>query len=748
MGITTGVKRRVWRGILATAAAMASLGVSVAPAMAAQPLATNTTGLTVAVASDNAGVLVPGQDLTVSVTITNSGNSMYLAGSANLWLASAPLTSRSAYAGWLSPSDDSGQPAGSTVLGTASTGAIPPATTTTVQITVPAASVPFSAQPGQETYGIGSTLSIGANTQATGRSSVVWNPADTGTRTNVAVAYPITSPPGSNGVISSADLATYTAPNGVLSRQLDGILGHASVAIGIDPMIIASIRALGSAAPPSATEWLIRLAQAPNDIFPLGYGDADPTGQIQAGLPAPLAPVSLSYALNPANFQTPAPAVGEPSPTETPPVTVSTPTPTPPPTGPALPTMEELLSWKYTLGGIAWPGDNTVRTADLATLASAGLTTTILAGTNTNSSSLEATPNALLTFNGGKGLVADAGISTAIRAAATAGSDAAWRGAMAQVNAQLELIGHEKASSPRTILVTFDRGWPSSGTQLARTLDSLAASPWATTTTLPAALSTTPATGVDIKDSPESTQRIRSISSLVGVEGSVDSFASVLDDPSTMTGQARTQLLTLLAVSWQNPRNDWPTAVAASLKASSDILNAVKIIQTENVNLVSAQGSIPFTISNSLKGEAVTVVVRAAPSNGRIEIDSATTKKVQANSRATVLIPVKAKLGNGQVTLTLQLVSQSGVAIGGPTSVPVDVHADWEGIGALIIGILLVLLFGFGIVRNILRRRREAREEDAEDAAARADAPAVAPGDTTAPGPVPGRAGTPGEPRG
>ncbi|WP_431278829.1 hypothetical protein [Leifsonia poae] len=38
-------------------------------------------------------------------------------------------------------------------------------------------------------------------------------------------------------------------------------------------------------------------------------------------------------------------------------------------------------------------------------------------------------------------------------------------------------------------------------------------------------------------------------------------------------------------------------------------------------------------------------------------------------------------------------------------------HADWEGIGALIFGILLVLLFGFGIVRNILRRRDQRRTE-------------------------------------
>jgi hypothetical protein len=54
------------------------------------------------------------------------------------------------------------------------------------------------------------------------------------------------------------------------------------------------------------------------------------------------------------------------------------------------------------------------------------------------------------------------------------------------------------------------------------------------------------------------------------------------------------------------------------------------------------------------------------------------------------------------------------VPIGDPTSVTVDVHADWEGIGALIFGILLVLLFGFGIVRNIVRRRSRRAEDDGD----------------------------------
>ncbi len=144
-------------------------------------------------------------------------------------------------------------------------------------------------------------------------------------------------------------------------------------------------------------------------------------------------------------------------------------------------------------------------------------------------------------------------------------------------------------------------------------------------------------------------------------------------------------------------------------------LHAVHILPTENVNLVSAQGSIPFTVSNELPNEAVTVVLSASPSNSRLEIDQPTTKTIPQDSRATMLVPVKAKVGNGQVVLSLQLYSPTGVPIGDPSSVTVEVHADWEGIGALIFGILVVLLFGFGIVRNILRRRSHRRKGEDDD---------------------------------
>jgi hypothetical protein len=662
--------------------------------------------ITASLTAENGGVLAPGQELVTSVTVTNPTNVAYASGSVSVWLDQEPRTSRTELASWLTASD---AVSGRVDLGKAALPVLEPGSSVVVRVSVPPAAVPFGTRPTSAVYGLGATVEAGT-AQANARGTVVWSPGDPATRSDVGVVMPVVSPSTGAGLISSQDLATYTAPNGVLTRDLDGLQNHATVAIGIDPMILASIRALGNAAPASATAWLDRLSALPNDTFSLGYGDADVAGQIQAGLPAPLQPSALGFALDPKNFSPTPTAIGEPhTPTATP---AATPSPTPTPgTGPALPTLDRLLAWDYSLRGIAWPGDDTLRAADLPPLATAGLGTVIVAGSNTNADKLDSTPNTPA-HNGTSTLaVSDQRLSDALRQAISAPSDLAWNSAMSKLNAQLQLISAEGAT-PRHLLIGLDRSWPSSGTQLQRTLDTLFTSPWASPSTFPALLTSAPSSGLSLTDSPESQTRIDSIHLLLNDEKSIDAFATILADPSTLTGQTRAQLLTLLAVSWQNPRTDWTAAVAASRQATVKTLHAVHILPTENVNLVSAQGSIPFTVSNELAGEAVTVVLSASPSNSRLEIDAPTTKTIPQDSRATMLVPVKAKVGNGQVILSLQLYSPTGVPIGDPSSVTVDVHADWEGIGALILGGLLVLLFGFGIVRNILRRRDQRRDGD------------------------------------
>ncbi|MGH1524800.1 DUF6049 family protein [Leifsonia sp. L25] len=659
--------------------------------------------------ADNGGVLAPGQDLVTSVTVTNPTDTPYTAGSVGLWLDPQQRKTRADLASWLTSADAVSDRVD---LGKATLPLLEPGSSVVVRVNVPAAAVPFAARTTSAVYGLGATVDIGP-VVANARGSVVWSPGAAATRSAVGVVMPIVSPSTGDGLISAQDLATYTAPNGVLTRDLDGLQNHATVAVGIDPMILASIRALGNSAPATATAWLDRLSALPNDTFSLGYGDADVAGQIQAGLPAPLQPTALGYALDPKNFSPSPTAIGEPQTPTAPPATSPSPTPTPG-TGTTLPTLDRLLAWNYTLRGVAWPGDDTLRIADLAPLAAAGLRTVVLSGSNTNADKLDSTPNAPQHIGSSALAVTDQRLSEALRQAVSAPSDLAWNTAMSKLNAQLQLVSAE-GTTPRHLLLGLDRSWPSSGTQLQRTLDALFTSPFAAPSTFPALLSSAPSPELAMTDAPESQARIDNIHLLLKDEKSIDEFATILSDPTTLTGQTRAQLLTLLAVSWQNPRTSWTAAVGASRQSTVKTLHAVHILPTESVNLVSAQGSIPFTVSNELSTEAATVVLSASPSNSRLEIDAPTTKSIPQDSRATMLVPVKAKVGNGQVILSLQLYSPTGVPIGDPSSVTVDVHADWEGIGALIFGGLLVLLFGFGIVRNILRRRSQRRKDGDDD---------------------------------
>ena len=713
-----------------TPAAATAATTAKEPAALTVAAADSDSGLTASVTTDNAGVLATGQDLTVSVTVSNPTDSPVTTGSVSVWFDPRPMTSRGALTDWLGSADPV---AGATALGEATLPLLESGTSTVVRVTVPAAAVPFGTRPDSAVFGIGATVTTGDD-HTDARGSVVWSAAETGTRSSVGVVMPIVSPSTSDGLISAADLATYTAPNGVLTRDLDGLEGHSAVTLGIDPMIIASIRALGNAAPPTAVDWLSRLAILPNETFSLGYADADPTGQIQAGTTAPLAPTSFVYAIDPKDFSPTPTSIGEPvAPATTATSGGTAPTPTPTPTsGPTLPTLAGLTAWDFSLEGIAWPGDKTARAADLAPLAAAGLSTVIVSGDNTNAADLDSTPNAAVTSAGSSVVASDQRLSDALRSAISAPSDVAWNTAMGKLNAQLQLITAEGGDT-RHLLIGLDRSWPSSGTQLKRTLDALFSSPWATPSTLVSVKSASPTSGLTLTDAPESQTRIDSIRALLADETSLGAFSSVLDAPETLTGRVRAQLLTLLAVSWQNPRTDWSAAVAESQKSTVKTLHSIRILPTENINLVSAQGSIPFTVSNELTGEAATIALTAAPSNSRLEIDDTATKRIPQDSRATVLVPVKAKVGNGQVVLSLRLYSPTGVPIGDPTSVTVDVHADWEGIGALILGVLLVLLFGFGIVRNILRRRRERQEGDGEAPAETADEGAVADASTTEP---------------
>src|SRR5690606_9672835 len=116
---------------------------------------------------------------------------------------------------------------------------------------------------------------------------------------SVAVVVPLTVPPGTAGLLDAETLTDYTSEGGLLDRELDAVSGtFAAVALG--PLIPASVGVLGSSAPAEAVAFLDRLRLLPNQLFLLGYADADPALAAEAGLPP--APLGFSFAIDPADF--------------------------------------------------------------------------------------------------------------------------------------------------------------------------------------------------------------------------------------------------------------------------------------------------------------------------------------------------------------------------------------------------------------------------------------------------------------
>jgi hypothetical protein len=91
--------------------------------------------------------------------------------------------------------------------------------------------------------------------------------------------------------------------------------------------------------------------------------------------------------------------------------------------------------------------------------------------------------------------------------------------------------------------------------------------------------------------------------------------------------------------------------------------------------------------------------------DGRVEVT------IEPDSTANASIPVTS-ITNGEVTVRARLLSSNGDTLGAPRFLKVILQAGWETAGTLIVGALVVLVFGVGIVRAFLRRRRERAAAD------------------------------------
>ncbi|MDJ0333698.1 DUF6049 family protein [Salinibacterium sp. G-O1] len=536
--------------------------------------------------------------------------------------------------------------------------------------------------------------------------------ADPATPVQVAIAVPITVPESAGGLISGDVLSRYTAPLGTLSLQLDAVAGK-PVSLGIDPRIIVSIRVLGSNAPESAVAWLQRLSAVSNEIFPLTYADSDITLATQAGNGTVLAPDGFDFAIDPTLFSAPN---STPTPTPTP-ADSPTPSATPPATAdptvpvvPALPTSADLEAWSYSFSGVAWPRDSTVVAADLPLITGSGYDTTVVSSDNLNRG---AGAGAVADVDGARILVSDASVSAALRSAVHTFSSTDWQTDVATLNAAVASAGIVQSAATATVFATLDRTSLNNGTRLADTISAVQANPAIQLVTM-ADLQASPSASATVIDRPQDTERVVSMGQLLGAQAAEEQFAEIADDPRAITSERRLELLALQSNGWSNNPAGWPAVVSKNLTESVELLRSVQVASTGDFNFLAAAAPLPIAISNSLD-QAVTVYVTVRPDTGLLAVgDSRVELVIEPNSQASAMIPAQA-VSNGVVGITVTLTSSTGAIIGDASRARINVQAGWETPVVVIIAVLVVGIFGGGLVRNIVRLRRAAAARGAAE---------------------------------
>jgi hypothetical protein len=183
-------------------------------------------------------------------------------------------------------------------------------------------------------------------------------------------------------------------------------------------------------------------------------------------------------------------------------------------------------------------------------------------------------------------------------------------------------------------------------------------------------------------------------------------FSRIAETPSLITGERRLRLLVTLSPAADAQVGGWTAATQQFLLESQTLRDSVQLAQSGEITLFADRNNLPVYVANDLD-QAVTVIVTVRPSLPLVAIDDDRIPvTVEANSTAKVLVPVQS-LANGEVTLRLSLHTNEDlkVRVGDPLTVPLSVRAGWEGPVTIVVTVLVVLLFLFGIFRTIVRRR-------------------------------------------
>lgn len=259
------------------------------------------------------------------------------------------------------------------------------------------------------------------------------------------------------------------------------------------------------------------------------------------------------------------------------------------------------------------------------------------------------------------------------------------------------------------VLVAFDSQWHL-GVGSESTLSTLLSAPWVSS--VPVA---------ELLNSPSETFRL---------SDALNTAAHLPADQINQLGE-RLDDLTLLATIAESPEdalNDWGSdliqgvsvhdhrghidrlaALHQAIDQAEHTLNAVRIADSSDLNLLTESGDIPVHVVNGLE-HPITVTVDLSSFSPNLQILDTPTVTVPAASDQVVLVPVEA-VSNANVFVSAVLRTTEAEPVSEVQLFSIRVRADWGNAATAVFTVVLVLLLIAGLIRTIRRGRKDTRVE-------------------------------------
>ncbi|QIM17532.1 hypothetical protein G7066_00275 [Leucobacter coleopterorum] len=213
-----------------------------------------------------------------------------------------------------------------------------------------------------------------------------------------------------------------------------------------------------------------------------------------------------------------------------------------------------------------------------------------------------------------------------------------------------------------------------------------------------------------LKASGTSEDRQELLRAAVNREPSVDELSAILVTPEYLTGYQRTRLLDLFATRYSENDADFEKVARDYRKRDAELMQGVRIINTQNTQLVGTSTRVPVQLRNSLPFDAK-VSVGVVPASAALSVTEShfSDVAVAAEGTSRILVPVRSRVSSGESGLVVNVTDNSGDLTVDTRTLPISISSVVETIALWVLGVLAALLLGFGIWRSVRRRRTTAK---------------------------------------